>query len=165
MDYIDIGPVPANEPCVQVGDDDYWSRAGRECTVFKRMLYRLFPIPENLAVAYVIRAHSHDFGTYREVAVRIGNGSWPPETRASIAGAERFAFEVEAGAPDSWDWLARYELDWYERSAAYLKAVRERTIQREEVPAHYLGPNPPEPTLDALAPTRCGCQLLQSTGE
>ncbi|MEO8188496.1 MAG: hypothetical protein ABI580_14160 [Burkholderiaceae bacterium] len=145
MEYIDIGSVPADEPCAQVGCNDYWRRSGRECTVFKRMLYRLFPIPDDLAVAYVVRANSHEFGRYREVAVRCGEIRHPPMPVAEVRAAVRFGHYVEAHLPDIWDTLARYELDWYERSDAYLKAVRERTMKPEDVPAHYAGLCPPEP--------------------
>ena len=71
MEYIELGPVPAGEPCAQVGTDNYLARSMRECEVFRRMLERVLPIPEGLPVKYVVRSHPHDFGTYREVSVQI----------------------------------------------------------------------------------------------
>ena len=56
MEYIEIGPVPASEPCAQVGTDNYLARSMRECEVFRRMLERVLPIPEGLPVKYVVRA-------------------------------------------------------------------------------------------------------------
>ena len=70
MQYIEIGPVPGEENCAQVGSPDYTEVSSRECEVFRRMLYRLFPVPEGLPVAYVGRTHPHDFGNYREVSIR-----------------------------------------------------------------------------------------------
>jgi hypothetical protein len=68
MEYIELGPVPAGEPCAQVGPTT--SRARCAVRVFRRMLERVLPIPEGLPVKYVVRSHPHDFGTYREVSVR-----------------------------------------------------------------------------------------------
>jgi hypothetical protein len=73
MEYIELGPVPAGEPCAQVGTDNYLAHSMRECEVFRRMLDRVFPIPEGLPVKYVVRSHPHDFGTYREVSVRYSS--------------------------------------------------------------------------------------------
>ena len=50
MEYIELGPVPAGEPCAQVGTDNYLARSMRECEVFRRMLERVLPIPEGLPV-------------------------------------------------------------------------------------------------------------------
>ena len=55
MEYIELGPVPAGEPCAQVGTDNYLARSMRECEVFRRMLERVLPIPEGLPVKYVVR--------------------------------------------------------------------------------------------------------------
>ena len=101
MEYIELGPVPAGENCAQVGTDNYLSRSMRECEVFRRMLERVFPIPEGLPVKYVVRSHAHDFGAYREVSVRYCGG----DTAASD-----FAFGVESSVPDAWDPVAQQEL-------------------------------------------------------
>jgi hypothetical protein len=98
MEYIELGPVPAGEPCAQVGTDNYLARSMRECEVFRRMLERVFPIPEGLSVKYVVRSHPHDFGTYREVSVRYSSGD---------PVACDFAFQVESSVPDGWDLTAR----------------------------------------------------------
>ena len=55
MQFIEIGPVPGEENCAQVGSPDYTEASLRECEVFRRMLYRLFPVPEGLPVAYIGR--------------------------------------------------------------------------------------------------------------
>lgn len=101
MEYIELGPVPAGEPCAQVGTDNYLARSMRECEVFRRMLERVFPIPEGLPVKYVVRSHPHDFGTYREVSVRYSSDD---------PAACDFAFRVESSVPDGWDPVAQQEL-------------------------------------------------------
>jgi len=75
FDTIELGPVPGEESCAQVGTDTFLYDSARECEVYKRMLVRLFPIPEGLPVSYVVRSHPHEFGTYREVAVRFLGGN------------------------------------------------------------------------------------------
>jgi hypothetical protein len=114
MEYIELGPVPAGEPCAQVGTDNYLARSMRECEVFRRMLERVFPIPEGLPVKYVVRSHPHDFGTYREVSVRYSGDD---------AAACNFAFQVESSVPDVWDPVAQQELADLQRRQAELQAV------------------------------------------
>lgn len=133
MDYIELGPTPAYEDCAQVGADDYAEHSRRECNIFKRMLERLFHVPDGLDVCYVVRTHPHDFGSYREVAVRYAGGQK----------AYEFALHVEGHMPEEWDAIAKYELAWYERKHAYAAAVREGRLQPQEVPPHYGTPNPP----------------------
>jgi hypothetical protein len=148
MQFIEIGPVPGEENCAQVGSPDYTEASLRECEVFRRMLSRLFPVPEGLPVAYVGRTHPHDFGNYREVSIRYDDANGQ---------AADFAYEVESSAPAEWDTIARYELAWYERKQAYDLAVREHRLQPEEVPAQFATPTPP-----ALAQNASFSELLAS---
>ena len=101
FDYIELGPVPAGESCVEVGTDKYLASSLHECKVYQRMLERLCPIPQALPVAFVVRSHPHDFGPYREVSVRFLGGN---------QAAVDFAYHVDASAPDQWDAIARDEL-------------------------------------------------------
>ncbi len=140
MQYIEIGPVPGEESCAQVGNPDYTEASLRECEVFQRMLYRLFPIPEGIPVAYVGRTHPHDFGSYREVSIRYD------ETNGA---AVDFAYQVELSVPSNWDAIAQYELAWYERKRAYDAAVRDQRLHRNEVPPHYGQEKPPHLPADA----------------
>ena len=114
MEYIELGPVPAGEPCAQVGTDNYLARSMRECEVFRRMLERVFPIPEGLPVKYVIRSHPHDFGAYREVSVRY---------RAGDQAASDFAILVESSIPECWDPVAQQELADLQRRPAESQAL------------------------------------------
>ena len=128
FDSIELGPVPAEESCAQVGTDTYLYDSARECEVYKRMLTRLFPIPEGLPVSYVVRSHPHDFGTYREVAVRFLGGN---------QAAADFAYQVEANSPAHWDAIAHYELAWFQRRDGYHKAVKQGSLTPQEIPDPY----------------------------
>ena len=81
----------------------------RECEVFRRMLDRVFPIPDGLPVKYVVRSHPHDFGPYREVSVRYSSDN---------QAACDFAFQVESSVPDGWDPVAQQELADLQRQHA-----------------------------------------------
>lgn len=146
MSYIEIGPVPANENCAQVGSPRYDELSRCECEVFRRMLYRLFPVPTGMPVAYVTRRHPHDFGDYREVSIRYDGAQ---------AAAVDFAHHVEPCIPSEWDAIAQYELAWYERKRATRSAVRERRLQPGEVPQHLIAEAPP-----ALPAGSRFCELL-----
>ena len=113
MEYIELGPVPAGEPCAQVGTANYLARSMRECEVFRRMLERVFPVPEGLPVKYVVRSHPHDFGAYREVSVRYCGDD---------QAACDFTFQVEASVPECWDPVAQQELADFQRRQAELQA-------------------------------------------
>jgi hypothetical protein len=127
MEYIELGPVPAGEHCAQAGTDNYLARSMRECEVYRRMLERVFPIPDGLPVKYVVRSHPHDFGSYREVSVRYSGGD-----RAACD----FAFRVEASIPEFWDPIAQQELAELQRKraepqACSVNAPVERAADRE----------------------------------
>ena len=99
FDYVDIGPGPYEEDCAQVGEPDYAERSRKECTAFKYQLLRMFPPPEGASV--VVRSHQHDFGVYREVAVKFDS-----ENEA----AADYAYMLEGESPKFWDELAKGEL-------------------------------------------------------
>ena len=140
MQYIEIGPVPGEESCAQVGNPDYTEVSLRECEVFRRMLHRLFPVPDGIPVAYVCRTHAHDFGNYREVSIRYDEND---------GAAVDFAYQVELSVPPNWDAIAQYELAWYERKRAYDVAVREQLLPADEVPPHFGAEKPPRLPADA----------------
>lgn len=132
MQFIDVGPVPADESCAQVGSSGYAARAQRECEVYKRMLQRLFPVPEGLGVRYAVRRHSHDFGAYFEVSVGYDVGG------ATAEASCEFAFNVERCIPERWDPIARYELMWFEQ---HEKTNATAGVSRAEPPQLPAGPS------------------------
>lgn len=87
-EYIDIGPTPADEPCAQIGEDDYTSRAVAECRRYARLINRAYP-----GACAVVVPHRHDYGTYYEVAVKYDD--------ADIAQAE-LAYRIEETLPLTW---------------------------------------------------------------
>jgi hypothetical protein len=127
-EILTISAAPAEENVAQVNSADYASRSRRECTVFKRMLERLFPIPEGVNASFFVKTFDHDFGYYREVCVRFDN---------SDRQATEFAYQVEREFPEQWDDLARFELMWYERQDHYRNAVHRGAHGSGEVPLQY----------------------------
>lgn len=98
---ISIGSAPCNENCAQVGASGYDAQSARECQAFKRMLERVFPVPEGVQAQYLVKSFAHDFGPYREVCVHYED---------TDARACEFAFMVEGEVPREWDSDARGEL-------------------------------------------------------
>jgi hypothetical protein len=106
MDEISLGATPAEEKCAQVGSQEYSERARTECAVYRRQLIRQYKaehecedLPEGCSLR--IASHSHDFGSYQEVAVRY-NDSFPEAVDA--------AFWFDANLPGHWDEDAKKEL-------------------------------------------------------
>lgn len=90
MDYIQLGPTPANEQCASVGDDNYSERSRLECRVYIEQLRREFgPEPEGARLAS--KSFPHDFGSYREVVCYFSD-------EASAA----YAYSLEDASAD-WD--------------------------------------------------------------
>jgi len=96
MDAIEIGPVPCDEECAQVGDENYLSRARRECRAFMNQILRYYPAPECARI--FIKSNRHDFGSYLEVAVS-GPSIWIEKIE-----------EDSLGVLANWDDMARQEL-------------------------------------------------------
>lgn len=132
---MNIGPVPCEENAAQVGRPDYDERSRLECTVFKRMLERLHPIPVECPATLVIKSFAHDFGTYREVCVRYDD---------TDADATNYAFLLEGDTPAQWDAIARYELIYFERLEVLNRAVRNGAMRQDEVPTLFQSGQLPE---------------------
>ena len=100
-DYLDLGPVPANEDCAQVGSDDYTERARQECRVYIRQLERAFPQAAEKGVSFRLKSQPHDFGTYYEVFAYFNDEN-------EVAVDE--AYRIERSLPGDWDSDAQVEL-------------------------------------------------------
>jgi hypothetical protein len=98
-DYIDIGSTPANEECAQVGSDNYYEKARKECATFIGQIRREFG-PEPGSARLGIKGNPHDFGTYYEVVCYYDDND---ETGMD------YAFKCESSAPD-WDAESRAAL-------------------------------------------------------
>ena len=92
-DFLNIGPSPANEECVQVGVPNYRDKAKREMSHF------IFAIREKCGeepegAQLVIKWFPHDSGTYGEVCCKFD-----PEIEEAV----EYAYKVESEAPTRWD--------------------------------------------------------------
>lgn len=102
--FLELGSTPGEEPCAQTIHPDYETRAHAECNAYIGQLYRFLAanghpqeaLPEGFAL--VVRPHSHDFGTYYQVAVQYND-----EDEKSC----KLAYFVEGKGPGMWDDEAR----------------------------------------------------------
>jgi hypothetical protein len=106
---IHIGPAPWGETCAQAGTVGYADRARMECEVFRRMLLRLFPVPEGVNARLRVKGSDHDFGTYYEVVAVVNDDDQQ---------AMDYAMAVKHGHPERWDAVAVAEMLWFEERAA-----------------------------------------------
>jgi hypothetical protein len=86
--YLELGPVPADENCQQVGTPGYdHDKDTADLRRYKAMLEKRWP-----EAHFGIKSFPHDFGTYREVVVYYDDEDENP-----------IAFEIEANLPWTWD--------------------------------------------------------------
>ena len=70
-DVLYIGPCPAEEDAVQIGEPDYPQRAKAQCRAFIEGIRKtLGHEPEGARLS--VASQPHDFGSYYEVVVRFG---------------------------------------------------------------------------------------------
>lgn len=100
LDYLTLGPTPADEDCAQVGSDDYMTRATRETHAYIKQLLRENPhLPKNVKLS--VKAFHHDMGVYHEVVVYFD-----PDDDAAV----QAAWDLDENTPAHWDDIARLEL-------------------------------------------------------
>lgn len=100
-DCLYIGPVPSNEMCAQVGDDDFTQRATVECRVYADQLRRMFPAVPESGARFATQWQEHDFGRYAEVVIY-----YDPSNEAQVMAA----YDAEGRLPEEWDDAARTAL-------------------------------------------------------
>ncbi len=112
-DYLSIGGNPAEEPCVQLGHNEFdtYTLNRFETNVFSRQLDRAFPDQPG-GTYFRVKANHHEFGTYFDVEVVYDN-----EDEES----EDYALKVEGCTPANWDAEAKAEL---EANADYMNYLR-----------------------------------------
>lgn len=99
-DYLSIGSTPCDEPCAQVGSENYSTEMRRESAAFIAQLRRqLGPEPEGASLR--VKSFPHDYGSYHEVVCYFDD-----QLPASV----EYAFKCEAEAPANWDDQAKQEL-------------------------------------------------------
>jgi hypothetical protein len=95
-----IGSSPYGEDCAQVGSDDYYTRARRECRAFIAQLIRMHGEPPT-GCRLTVGSNPHDFGTYYSVDAVFDDAN-----DAACA----YAYRCEGEGPELWDDAAREEL-------------------------------------------------------
>ena len=96
-DYIEIGVGPYDEPCVCVGEEDYYERAKAECQRFIKGLESYFGDPDGCY--FKIKWNEHDFGTYADVVIYYDD-NYKEEVD--------YAFMVESNIPATWEELENF---------------------------------------------------------
>jgi hypothetical protein len=92
-DYIDIGPAPCDEDCAQIGQLGFHERNMSECKRFIELIRATLGLePEGARLG--IKAHQHEFGTYREVVCYYDDENDK---------ATEYAFRCESEVPSRWD--------------------------------------------------------------
>lgn len=115
MDYLEIGPTPAAEDCIQAGTDPAAEKA--ECRRFIDWIREVLG-PEPQGCALRVKGSPHDFGTYYEVFCYFDENT--PEAIA-------YAFACEGSLPERWTYTPE------ERE----KALQALTPEPEFVDAEY----------------------------
>ena len=88
-----IGSSPCDEPCAQVGQDNYAVQAKKECRRYIELLLKKFGEPPEGA-SLSVKGFPHDFGTYYEVVV-----NYDDDDRAGLD----YALLLEGNSPATWD--------------------------------------------------------------
>jgi len=92
-DYITIGPVPAGEPCAQVGEQDYLEKSTKECKRFIKQLKKQFgQPPQNTSLQ--MKTFHHEFGMYHEVVCYYNTDD---------SEGEEYCLAIEAEMPEFWE--------------------------------------------------------------
>ena len=96
---LELGPVPYEEPCQQLGPNYDPIAAKLECNRYCNQLVRQFGKPPE-GVSVSVRGFAHDFGTYYEAVV-----FFDPDNDAQT----EYAYKLEEGPP-TWDAIAQAEI-------------------------------------------------------
>lgn len=103
-EYFSLASCPADENCVQAGDDE--DSHVIECEAYISLLRRLHG-PEPEGAEFFILRNVHEFGIYHEAAIFF---SLPANTEEDkMTPSMEYALKCETG-PEKWDAAALYEL-------------------------------------------------------
>lgn len=105
-DYLYLGPTPADESCVQVGDEHYKEKSTIEMDAYINQLYRHFGEDYFTSNNIYLKKkwNSHDFGSYGEVVV-----VYDDENADSV----NAAFHIESNCPENWDEQAIWNMEQF----------------------------------------------------
>jgi hypothetical protein len=99
-DCLDVGCAPTHESGAQVGREDYYDRARRECRAYINQLRRVFG-REPPGARLGIKSNPHDFGSYLSCVCHFDD---------TMRETVEYAYRCEAEMPQQWDFEARAEL-------------------------------------------------------
>ncbi|SLK09217.1 hypothetical protein [Novosphingobium mathurense] len=80
--YIEIGAAPWNEDCAQLGQTPDFATINRlEVDAYRGAMIAAYGPPPK-GITFAIRSNPHDFGTYRELAVKVDKNDFEDATAA-----------------------------------------------------------------------------------
>jgi len=91
-EYIELGPTPWDESCLQVGSDEYQMGWRDEANRYIDQLKKLFGNKLVGSMRFGIKKFPHDFGTYHDVVIFYNN-----------IDEEEIALEIEEQLPRNWE--------------------------------------------------------------
>ena len=96
QDFMTLGTAPIDEPCAQLGQDDYYDKVKAECRRFIQLLRQTFG-DEPPGARFALKSFEHDFGTYYEVVCLFDTNDEE---------AAHYAFRCEDELPTTWEMSA-----------------------------------------------------------
>lgn len=93
VQYMEIGPVPYDESCAQVGEENFRQLATAEMNAYIEQMYRLYPDAHE-HIVFEKKWFNHDFGSYGEVCIVFD---------ADDDRSCEYAYNVERNLPQNWD--------------------------------------------------------------
>jgi hypothetical protein len=117
---MDIGCNPSDEPCVSLGEPDYYPRAKAECARFIELIRK--KLGEEPPGAYLkVKSNPHDFGIYLSVVVSFQD---------SDEEARNYAYLCESETPRTWQDDQPLQKKQYSVTA-YLSCRLKLTVEAE----------------------------------
>lgn len=92
-DLVFLGPVPPDETCAQVGDENYVERSEAECQRYIALIRKVMG-PEPRGAKLKVKWCDHDLGRYAEVVCEFDD---------RYQEAFDYAFRCESDGPTNWE--------------------------------------------------------------
>ena len=96
-DYLSLSSSPCDEPCVQLGSENYEAESLKECARYRDLLVKRFGGIDELdkrGVRFSTKSFPHEYGSYREVVVIFDDED---------EDAVEAACHIENNLPQNWD--------------------------------------------------------------
>lgn len=92
IEELSLGPVPANEECAQLGNENYFRDSRNECKRYLSLLKNTFSLLPGMY--FKITRNNHDFGDYFDVVICFN-----PDDPEQVS----LAYYIENNSPTSWE--------------------------------------------------------------